>query len=75
MATATLWIAYKDMHSRRAIAWWEHLALAVYIGGAMLLIAGAWIVKREQFYLCIGTFLSGLVVYGFATGFQRDSKE
>jgi len=75
MATATLWIAYKDMHSRRAIAWWEHLALAVYIGGAMLLIAGAWIVKREQFYLCIGTFLSGLVVYGFAKGFQRDSKE
>jgi APA family basic amino acid/polyamine antiporter len=75
MATATLWIAYKDMHSRRAIAWWEHLALVVYIGGAMLLIAGAWIVKREQFYLCIGTFLSGLVVYGFATGFQRDSKE
>ena len=75
MATATLWIAYKDMHSRRAIAWWEHLALVVYIGGAMLLIAGAWIVKREQFYLCIGTFLSGLVVYGFAKCFQRDSKE
>lgn len=75
MATATLWIAYKDMHSRRAIAWWEHLALVVYIGGAMLLIAGAWIVKREQFYLCIGTFLSGLVVYGFAKCFQRDFKE
>jgi hypothetical protein len=41
----------------------------------MLLIAGAWIVQREQFYLCIGTFLSGLVVYGFAKGFQQDSKE
>ena len=40
-----------------------------------LLIAGAWIVKREQFYLCIGTFLSGLVVYGFAKCFQRDFKE
>lgn len=75
MATATLWIAYKEMHSRRAIAWWEHLALVVYIGGAILLIAGAWIVKREQFYLCIGTFLSGLVVYVFAKCFQRDSKE
>ena len=75
VATASLWIAYSEMHRREPIAWWEHLALAVYIGGALLLIAGAWIVKREQFYLCIGTFLSGLVVYGIAKCFQRDPKE
>ena len=71
IATATLWIAYREMQSRKPIAWWEHAALGVYIGGAVLLIAGAWIVKRPQFYFCVATFLSGLVVYGLAKGLQR----
>lgn len=71
IATGTLWIAYREMQSRRPIAWWEHLALAIYIGGALLLIAGAWIVKRDQFYHCLGTFLSGLIVYAIAKALQR----
>jgi len=66
IATATLWIAYKEMQAQKPIAWWEHFALAVYILGALLLMLGAWTVKREQFYHCVATFLSGLIVYAVA---------
>ena len=75
IATSTLWIAYREMQARKQISWWEHLAVAVYIGGALLLIAGAWVAKREQFYHCLVTFLSGLVVYLIAKGWQRKPVE
>lgn len=63
LATSTLWIAYQAMSDRRPIAWWEHLALAVYIAGALLLLVAAWFVKPMQFWCCLGTFASGIAVY------------
>jgi APA family basic amino acid/polyamine antiporter len=71
IATASLWIAYREMSHRKPVVWWEHLALAVYIGGAIILIAAAWIVKRDQFYYCLATFVSGLIVYFVARFWQR----
>jgi ABC-type branched-subunit amino acid transport system permease subunit len=75
IATSTLWIAYREMQARKPVAWWEHLATAVYIGGALLLIAGAWVARREQFYHCLVTFISGLVVYLIAKWWQRKPVE
>ena len=63
LATSTLWIAYRVMAERRPIAWWEHAALAVYIVGALLLLATAWFVKPLQFWFCVGTFASGFAIY------------
>ena len=71
IATSTLWIAYRQMHAQRPVQWWEHLALSIYIAGAICLMGGAWVVKRDQFYHCMATFLSGIVVYGIATWWQR----
>ena len=70
IATATLWIAFREMQARKPIAWWEHMALSFYIGGAVILIWGAWMVKRDQFYHCAATFLSGFMVYAIAKWWQ-----
>jgi amino acid transporter len=63
LATSILWIARREMASRRPIAWWEDACLAVYILGALLLIWAAWVVKPAQFWWCVGTFASGLLIY------------
>lgn len=73
IATATLWIAHKEMQTVKPIAWWEHFCLAVYIAGAALLMLGAWVVKRDQFYHCLATFVSGLIVYAIAKTWQWKS--
>lgn len=66
LATSTLWVAHREMSQRRAIAWWEHAALAVYIAGACGLLGAAWIVKPMQFWLCLATFASGIGIYWIA---------
>lgn len=63
LATSTLWIAYRELHARRPIAWWEHACLAIYVAGAILLLVAAWYVQRTQFLLSAATFASGLLVY------------
>jgi len=68
LATSTLWIAYQAMSDRRPIAWWEHIALAVYIAGALLLLVAAWFVKPVQLWCCLGTFASGIAVYLVSRG-------
>lgn len=71
LATSTLWIAYREMASRKPIAWWEHAALCVYILGAVLLLMAAYRIKPVPFWLCVGTFASGLVVYIAARWLRR----
>lgn len=71
LATSTLWIAYREMASRKPIAWWEHAALCVYILGAVLLLVAAYMIKPVPFWLCVGTFASGLVVYIAARWLRR----
>jgi amino acid transporter len=63
LATGTLWFAFSEMNRRERVRWWEHLGLAIYVVGAVVLIAVAWWVKREQFWLTLGTFASGILVY------------
>mgnify|MGYP003337924033 CR=1 FL=1 len=79
IATSTLWLAYSELNNRRKISWWEHLALAIYVAGALLLIATAWTIKQEQFWLCMATFASGVSIYLLAklgkANPKRDSLE
>ena len=63
LATGTLWFAFTEMNRRQRVRWWEHLGLAIYVAGAVVLIVVAWWVKREQFWLTLGTFASGIFVY------------
>jgi APA family basic amino acid/polyamine antiporter len=71
VATSTLWIAYREMQSRAPIRGWEHLALGLYAGGALVLLGTAWRVAREQFWWSVGTFLSGLAIFGAAKAWPR----
>jgi APA family basic amino acid/polyamine antiporter len=71
VATSTLWIAYREMNRRLPVQWWEHAALAAYIAGALLLLAAAWWVKPEQFWLCIASFAVGIVLFALARVRQR----
>ena len=74
LATATLWFAYREMNQRRSIQWWEHAALALYISGALILFSAAWWVKQEQFWLTLGTFASGILVYLISNRQNKSSR-
>lgn len=66
VATGTLWFAYREMNAIRPVRWWEHLALATYIGGASVLLWVAMQIKPVQLWLCLGTFALGILVYVFS---------
>lgn len=66
LAVSGVWIAGRFMAEQNPIKWYEHLAAAVYVGVAvlLLLVAGSLDRERNQFYLCVGTFAAGLLIYG-----------
>jgi amino acid transporter len=66
VATSTLWLAHREMNAIRPIRWWEHLALALYIVGASVLLLVATQIKPIQLWLCLGTFALGILVYVFS---------
>jgi amino acid transporter len=63
IATSTLWIAYREMQARAPIRGWEHLALGLYILGAVALLGAAWLVKPIAFWCCLASFGSGIAIY------------
>jgi amino acid transporter len=63
LAVASLWIAYRKFSAIEPIRWYEHLALTLYLTGAIALLATAATTSPFQFWCCIATFGSGLVVY------------
>jgi len=66
VATSTLWLAHREMNAIRPIRWWEHLALALYVSGASVLLLVASQIKPTQLWLCLGTFALGFLVYVFS---------
>ena len=66
LAVSSVWIAGRFMAEQNSIKWYEHLAAAIYVGVAvlLLLVAGSLDSERTQFYLCVGTFAVGLMIYG-----------
>ncbi len=65
LATSTLWLARKEIRRRGEVRWYEDLSLAIYLAGAIAMIVAAyWIDRvRPQFWCCIATFASGLVIF------------
>lgn len=66
VATSTLWIAHREMNAVRPIRWWEHLAVALYVAGASVLLLVATQIKPTQLWLCLGTFALGFLLYVFS---------
>jgi len=66
LAVASVWIARRFMAEQSPVKWYEHLAAMIYVGVAilLLLVAGSLERYRIQFYLCVGTFAVGLLIYG-----------
>ena len=53
------------MAEQSPVKWYEHVAALIYVGVAvlLLLVAGSLERERTQFYLCVGTFALGLLIY------------
>jgi amino acid transporter len=68
LAVSSVWIARSYMAEQSPIKWYEHVAASIYVGVAILLLFVAGYLERErnQFYLCVGTFATGLILYGVA---------
>lgn len=65
LAVSSIWIAVgkSDSAIRLPLNKWEQICVAIYVGGAVVLVAaGAWIVP-VQFWSCVATFAVGLVLY------------
>jgi len=68
LAVSSVWIARRYMAEQSPVKWYEHMAAMIYVGVAilLLLVAGSLERERNQFYLCVGTFAVGLLIYGVA---------
>ncbi len=66
LAVSSVWIARRFMAEQSPVKWYEHGAALIYVGVAvlLLLVAGSLERERTQFYLCVGTFSLGLLIYG-----------
>ena len=66
LAVASVWISRRFMTEQSPVKWYEHMAAMIYVGVAilLLLVAGSLERERNQFYLCVGTFAVGLLIYG-----------
>ena len=68
LAVSSVWIARRFLSGQSPIKIYEHIAAAVYVGGAvaLLLVAGSVERERNQFYLCVGTFALGIVIFSMS---------
>ena len=68
LAVSSVWIARRFLAEQSPIKWYEHVAALLYVSGAvvLLLVAGSLPRERNQFFLCVGTFALGLLIYGAA---------
>ena len=58
-------VGMKATEFREPVRWYEHVATAIYVSGAIVFLVVAALSEREftQFVLCAATFLTGLIVY------------
>ncbi len=65
LAVSSVWIAGRFMAEQSPVKLHEHGAAMIYVGVAvlLLLVAGSLERERTQFYLCVGTFALGLLIY------------
>jgi amino acid transporter len=65
LAVSSIWFAKKGLVSARPVTVMEHMATAIYIAGALLLLFAASQTpdQRIKLYLCLATFAVGAIVY------------
>ncbi|MEQ1828420.1 MAG: amino acid permease [Pirellula sp.] len=74
LAVSSIWIAKTGFTSPKPVRWYEHMATATYVGGAILLliVASQSEAQRIRLYLCLATFATGAIFY-FASRSSHDS--
>jgi APA family basic amino acid/polyamine antiporter len=75
LATCTLWIARKELATEKPIRWYEHLALGIYLAGALALGIASWSANPIQFWCCVATFASGILVFAVSRSFFAEWKQ
>lgn len=67
LAVSSIWFAKRGFVEPKPIRLYEHLATAIYVTGALVLLfaASQTELQRSRFYMCVGTFLTGALVYAF----------
>lgn len=66
LAVSSIWFAKKNFMMEIPIRWYEHVATILYISGAVLFLVVASQREQNQFWLCIGAFATGALVYAAA---------
>jgi amino acid transporter len=74
LTVCTLWFAKRQLTKDNPLRWYEHLSAGFYVCLALILLWFARIAKPEQFYYCVATFASGLLVYLIANVFSAIRK-
>jgi amino acid transporter len=72
LAVSSIWFARAKMALAAPVRWFEHLATAIYVGGAIVFLGVAYQHTFWQFFLCMATFALGGLVYAVSSLFQRE---
>lgn len=63
LAVASLWWVHLKLPDAPRLHWWERLALTIYLGITVCILAASWTEHREQFMAMLATFGLGFVAY------------
>jgi APA family basic amino acid/polyamine antiporter len=66
MAIASGWMIRWRYPEAAPLRWYEHGAMAVFVISSIGLLLVAWQFKPEQFYISVGTFAVGMLLYGIS---------
>jgi amino acid transporter len=72
LAVSSIWFARKQLETTIPLRWYEHGATALYIAGAMVLLAFAAGSQPIKLWLCLSTFSVGLIAYALSRLFVKD---
>lgn len=71
LAVASLWWVHLKLPDAPRLHWWERLALALYLGITVCILAASWKEHHGQFIAMLATFGLGVVAY-FASQMLRE---
>jgi amino acid transporter len=71
MAIASGWMIRRRYPEAEPLRWYEHGAMAVFVISSIGLLFIAWQFKPEQFYISVGTFAVGILLYGVSVLLQK----
>jgi amino acid transporter len=75
MAITSGWMIRSRYPQAQPLRWFEHLCMAIFVLSSIGLLIVAKQIKPQQFYISVGTFVFGLVLYGVLAIFTKKSPE